>query len=208
MHSPHAHALIRGIDTRPPRRMPGVAGVMTAADIKGTNRLNYMVADRPVLCEDTVRYVGDPVAVVAAETREQALAAAARRQGRLRAAARRRLARRRRWPRARPQIHAESAERLPHASRRSRATRRRRSPSRPPSSRPTSSRRSTTRRRSSPRPALAYFEGEGDDAQLVVVGPQHQHPQAPGHAAGGPRLGEHALRGGLRRAASSASRST
>ncbi len=77
MHSPHAHALIRGIDTRAAAAMPGVVGVMTAKDIKGTNRHNYMVADRPVLCEDRVRYIGDPVAVVAAETRDQAVAAAA-----------------------------------------------------------------------------------------------------------------------------------
>ena len=77
VHSPHAHALIRGIDTSAAAAMPGVVGVMTAADIKGSNRHNYMVADRPVLCEDRVRYIGDPVAVVVAATREQALAAVA-----------------------------------------------------------------------------------------------------------------------------------
>jgi len=77
VHSPHAHALIKGIDTRAAEAMPGVAGVMTAKDIKGSNRHNYMVPDRPVLCEDRVRYIGDPVAVVAAKTREQALAAVA-----------------------------------------------------------------------------------------------------------------------------------
>ena len=77
VHSPFAHAAIRGIDTAAAAAMPGVAGVLTAADIRGSNRHNYMVADRPVLCEDRVRYLGDPVAVVAAETREQALAAAA-----------------------------------------------------------------------------------------------------------------------------------
>ena len=56
--------------------MPGVVGVMTAKDIKGTNRLKRVVADRPVLSEDKVRYIGDPVAVVAAETGEQAVEAA------------------------------------------------------------------------------------------------------------------------------------
>ncbi|HQJ97569.1 MAG TPA: molybdopterin-dependent oxidoreductase [Thermoleophilia bacterium] len=77
VHSPHPHALIKSIDTKAAEAMPGVAGVMTAKDIKGSNRHNYMVPDRPVLCEDRVRYIGDPVAVVAAETREQALAAVA-----------------------------------------------------------------------------------------------------------------------------------
>lgn len=74
--SPYPHALIKKIDLSLSEKMPGVAGVMTAKDIKGTNRLKLVVADRPVLCEDKVRYIGDPVAVVAAETREQAVAAA------------------------------------------------------------------------------------------------------------------------------------
>ncbi|HHX86890.1 MAG TPA: molybdopterin-dependent oxidoreductase [Firmicutes bacterium] len=74
--SPHPHALIKKIDYSAAEQMPGVVGVMTAKDIKGTNRLKLVVADRPVLCEDKVRYIGDPVAVVAAETREQAVEAA------------------------------------------------------------------------------------------------------------------------------------
>jgi aldehyde oxidoreductase len=52
--------------------MPGVAGIMTARDIKGTNTLKYLEADRPVLCLDKVRYIGDPVLVIAAETKAQA----------------------------------------------------------------------------------------------------------------------------------------
>ena len=39
--SPHAHARILGIDTASAAAMPGVAGVMTAKDIRGTNRLKY-----------------------------------------------------------------------------------------------------------------------------------------------------------------------
>ena len=75
--SPHAHAWIRDIDTAAAGAMPGVAGVMTWRDIRGTNRLKYQVADRPVLCDTKVRTLGDPVAIVAAQTQEQALAAAA-----------------------------------------------------------------------------------------------------------------------------------
>jgi aldehyde oxidoreductase len=74
--SPHRHALIRGIDASVAEKMPGVVAVLTAKDVKGTNRLKYVVADRPILCEDRVRYVGDAVAAVAALTREQAMAAA------------------------------------------------------------------------------------------------------------------------------------
>jgi aldehyde oxidoreductase len=74
--SPYGHANLRGIDTSAAERMPGVVGVMTAADIKGTNRLKYTRADRPILCDDKVRTLGDAVAIVAAQTRDQALAAA------------------------------------------------------------------------------------------------------------------------------------
>jgi len=75
LRSPHPHAKISSIDFSEALEQPGVVGVMTAKDIKGTNRLNYIIPDRPVLCEDRVRYIGDPVAVLAARTRDQAMAA-------------------------------------------------------------------------------------------------------------------------------------
>ena len=75
--SPCMHAEIKAIDSSRAETMDGVVGVITAADIDGTNRLKYVVDDRPVLCEDRVRTLGDPVAIVVAETRDHALAAAA-----------------------------------------------------------------------------------------------------------------------------------
>ena len=69
------HARIVSIDFSEAERMPGVAGVLTAADIKGTNILKYLVADRPVLCGDEVRYIGDPIVALAADTRVNAVAA-------------------------------------------------------------------------------------------------------------------------------------
>jgi aldehyde oxidoreductase len=69
------HARIVSIDASQAENMPGVAGVLTAANVKGTNILKYIVADRPVLCSDKVRYIGDPILAVAADTRENALAA-------------------------------------------------------------------------------------------------------------------------------------
>ncbi len=71
------HARIISIKAEAAKAMPGVAGILTAADIKGTNTLKYLVADRPVLCADRVRYIGDPILAVAAETQEQAEAALA-----------------------------------------------------------------------------------------------------------------------------------
>ena len=79
--SPYAHAIIKSIDASEAENMPGVAGVMTAKDIKGTNRLKYIIADRPIICREKVQLLGDAVAVVAAKTREQALAAVKAVQG-------------------------------------------------------------------------------------------------------------------------------
>jgi aldehyde oxidoreductase len=77
VHSTEHHALIKSIDTAAARKMPGVIGIMTADDIKGTNRIRDAAPDKPVLCEDKVRTLGDPIIAVAAETRDQARAAAA-----------------------------------------------------------------------------------------------------------------------------------
>jgi aldehyde oxidoreductase len=57
--------------------MPGVVGIITEKDIKGTNRVREAVPDKPLLIEDTVRSYGDAIAIVAADTRDHARAAAA-----------------------------------------------------------------------------------------------------------------------------------
>jgi aldehyde oxidoreductase len=77
VHSTEFHAVIKSIDSSAAKKMPGVVGVMTAEDIKGTNRIRFIAPDQPLLCEDKVRAYGDPVAIVAADTREHARAAAA-----------------------------------------------------------------------------------------------------------------------------------
>jgi len=71
--SPHPHAFIRSIDASAAEAMPGVVGVMTAKDIMGSNRL---ADDQPLLCEEKVHVIGDAVALVVAETKNQANAAA------------------------------------------------------------------------------------------------------------------------------------
>ena len=48
--------------------MPGVRAVLTAADVPGHNGMGSLKADQPVLCSDSVRYVGDAVALVVADT--------------------------------------------------------------------------------------------------------------------------------------------
>lgn len=64
--SPHAHARILAIDTTAARALAGVYAVVTHADIPGVAAYGLRKVDRPVLCRDKVRYVGDPVAAVAA----------------------------------------------------------------------------------------------------------------------------------------------
>lgn len=71
------HAKILTIDTSEAEKMPGVVGVMTAKDIKGTNRIKIIIADQPILAEEKVFCLGDAIAIVAATTRAEALAAAA-----------------------------------------------------------------------------------------------------------------------------------
>jgi aldehyde oxidoreductase len=77
VHSTEFHAKIKSIDISEAKKMPGVVGIITADDIKGTNRIRFLANDQPVLCEDVVRTLGDPIAVVAASTRDQARKAAA-----------------------------------------------------------------------------------------------------------------------------------
>ncbi len=74
--SPHHNATITKVDFSAAKQMAGVAGVMTAKDIKGSNSVGLAVKDQPMLCTDQAPVLGAAIAIVAAETKEQALAAA------------------------------------------------------------------------------------------------------------------------------------
>jgi carbon-monoxide dehydrogenase large subunit len=87
--SPHAHAAIRGVDTSRAEAMPGVARVFTGKDIEGkmgglpcgwlitgTDGQPMKEPPHPILAQGKVRYVGDHVAMVVADTLEQARNAA------------------------------------------------------------------------------------------------------------------------------------
>jgi carbon-monoxide dehydrogenase large subunit len=86
LRSPHAHARLLAIDATVARTLPGVAAVLTADDLAGIGDLPCdwvapgmdVVPRHPVLARDRVRYAGEPIAAVAAETAhvaEDALAA-------------------------------------------------------------------------------------------------------------------------------------
>jgi xanthine dehydrogenase molybdenum-binding subunit len=69
------HARIRSIDTSAARALDGVHAVLTHEDVPGSNLHGLVINDWPVLCGDKVRYVGDAVAIVAADSEEVAAAA-------------------------------------------------------------------------------------------------------------------------------------
>ncbi|MCI0478829.1 MAG: 2Fe-2S iron-sulfur cluster-binding protein, partial [Anaerolineales bacterium] len=64
------HAKILNIDTSKAKALPGVHAVLTHADVPGSKNHGLIYNDWPVLCYDKVRYQGDAVALVAADTRE------------------------------------------------------------------------------------------------------------------------------------------
>lgn len=70
------HAIIKSVDVGNALKMPGVVAVLTSKDVPGTNRIGPMIADRPVLAEDRVRYEGDAIALVGANTADVARRAA------------------------------------------------------------------------------------------------------------------------------------
>ena len=88
--SDHAHAVIRGLGTTAARGMPGVVAVLTGEDtlaagfhrvqallpFTGRDGMALRTPPRPVLAHGRVRFVGEPVALVVAETLAQAQDAA------------------------------------------------------------------------------------------------------------------------------------
>jgi len=77
--SPHHHARIRAIDLAAAERVPGVRRILTAGDVPNNvytmlSLINVGIPDEPALAFDKVRYLGEPVAAVLAETVEAASA--------------------------------------------------------------------------------------------------------------------------------------
>ena len=73
--SPHAHARIKSYDARAAKQLPGVVSVLTGADLKG-GKFGPFIKDETVLAIGKVRYVGEPVCIVAAEDERTARRAA------------------------------------------------------------------------------------------------------------------------------------
>src|SRR2546422_768927 len=74
--SPHPHARILGIDASGAKRMSGVRAVIASAELPTRELFGLMKLDQPVLATGRVRYAGEPVAIVAADSAEEARLAA------------------------------------------------------------------------------------------------------------------------------------
>ncbi|WP_340150400.1 xanthine dehydrogenase molybdopterin binding subunit [uncultured Sneathiella sp.] len=74
--SEKAHARLIKLDVSKVRTAPGVVAVLTAEDVPGVNDAAPIAGDDPVFAEDTVEYAGQSLFAVAAESLEQARAAA------------------------------------------------------------------------------------------------------------------------------------
>ena len=62
------HARIVSVEIDEALRVPGVERIFTAKDIPGKNLIGIITKDQPVLAADRARYIGDPVALVAARS--------------------------------------------------------------------------------------------------------------------------------------------
>jgi xanthine dehydrogenase D subunit len=78
LRSPHPHARIKSISIGPALATAGVYAVLTSDDVPGQNAYGLEHADQPVLAAETVRYAGEPVALVAADHPEVARLAASK----------------------------------------------------------------------------------------------------------------------------------
>ena len=70
--SPSPHGKITGLDISSASRLTGVRGIFTHKDIPGKNDIGGIISDEPLFAEDTVHYIGQPVALVVADSEQTA----------------------------------------------------------------------------------------------------------------------------------------
>ena len=72
LRSSKAHARIAKVDVNNAVQLEGVVRIFTAEDVPGKNLIGLINKDQPLLATDKVRFIGDPIALVAAESKEAA----------------------------------------------------------------------------------------------------------------------------------------
>jgi xanthine dehydrogenase D subunit len=76
LRSPHPSARIKAIDVQPAYAIPGVRCILTAGDVPGRPLYGLEHRDQPVFADDVVRYMGEPIAAIAADHPDTARRAA------------------------------------------------------------------------------------------------------------------------------------
>lgn len=76
LRSPLAAGRIRSLDVERAAALPGVHAIVSAADVPDTTS-GWVLKDQPIFAREEVRFIGEPIAAVAADTAEQARAAVA-----------------------------------------------------------------------------------------------------------------------------------
>jgi len=71
LRSPIPHGRIKRIDTRRAAELPGVKVVLTGRDVKGA-KIGKKIVDMPILADEVVRFIGEKVAAIAAESEDSA----------------------------------------------------------------------------------------------------------------------------------------
>lgn len=74
--SPIAFGKLNGVDISAARETPGFLGAWFARDIPGENQVGVILPDQPLFAQETLRFVGDAIGIVAAETEPEAISAA------------------------------------------------------------------------------------------------------------------------------------
>jgi xanthine dehydrogenase molybdopterin-binding subunit B len=75
VYSDFVHARIVRIKTDRAEQCPGVVRVLTAKDVPGANHVGQIIRDYRIFADDKIRYNGDVVALIVAESRNNAIAA-------------------------------------------------------------------------------------------------------------------------------------
>ncbi len=75
LRSPHPHAKIIAIDVAAAKALPGVDTIITADDVPGIDNFGVFIEDQPIMARGVVRYVGEAVVAIAADTLDIAIAA-------------------------------------------------------------------------------------------------------------------------------------
>lgn len=73
--SPVAHGHLTMLDISRAEEAPGVVAILTAEDVPGQNQIGSIIQDEALLCDGEVHFMGQPIAIVAATSEEEARAA-------------------------------------------------------------------------------------------------------------------------------------